>query len=357
MAAASDGIASLAPVTIERVIQLLTSLPGRRQAVDARAVLNGLFGDALVEKESSLAVPLTFRTASGDELPLDDDGLGRALPNAGARLCVLVHGLMASESMWRFTGRQQATYGELLAREHDVTPVYVRYNTGRHISANGRELAAKLQRLVSAWPVRVREIDLIGHSMGGLVIRSACHYGRHSATLWDRLRRRGPWPAKVKRVVLLGVPNSGANLEVIANLTSVALRSVPIPVTRLISAGIDRRSEGIKDLRWGAVLDEDWIERDPAATVRHERHRVRVPRHAEYLIIAGSLADERDTSGPNPINRLFGDALVTAPSAEGRLVDEPALFPDATVRLCPKVHHIALAHRSEVYDEITNWWN
>lgn len=325
---------------------------------DARAVLNGLFGDALVERGSSLAIPLTFRTASGDQLPLDHDGLGRALPNAGARLCVLVHGLMSSESVWRFAGRSELTYGELLARERGVSPVYVRYNTGRHISTNGRELAARLQRLVRAWPVRVREIDLIGHSMGGLVIRSACHYGRGRATLPDRLRRRGPWPAKVKRVVLLGVPNSGANLEVIANLTSAALWSVPNPVTRLIGAGLDRRSEGIKDLRWGAVLDEDWVERDPDATKRPERYRVRVPRHAEYLAIAGSLADERTTNGPHPVNRLLGDALVTAPSAEGRLGnDEPALFRNATVRLCPKINHIALSNRPEVYDEITSWWN
>src|SRR4029450_11674662 len=142
-------------------------------ADDARAVLNGLFGDALVEQASSLAIPLTFRTASGDELPIDHDRLRRALPNAGARLCLLVHGLMASESVWRFAGRPELTYGELLARERDVSPVYVRYNTGRHISTNGRELATRLQGLVRAWPVRVREIDLIGHSMGGLGIRRA----------------------------------------------------------------------------------------------------------------------------------------------------------------------------------------
>ena len=360
MVAGSDGVGPLAPIptpaTIELVIQLLMSLPGA--GADARAVLNGLFGDALVEQESSLAIPLSFRTASGDELPIDHDGLGRALPNAGARLCVFVHGLMASESVWRFAGRPELTYGELLARERGVSPVYVRYNTGRHISTNGRELAASLQRLVRGWPVRVREIDLVGHSMGGLVIRSACHYGRASATLRDRLRRRGPWPAKVKRVVLLGVPNSGANLEVIANLTSAALWSLPNPVTRLIGAGLDRRSEGIKDLRWGAVLDEDWVERDPGATQRPERHRVRLPRHADYLAIAGSLADEPDADGPHPVNRLLGDALVTASSAHGRLGnDEPALFPNATIRLCPKINHIALANRPEVYDEITTWWN
>jgi triacylglycerol lipase len=196
--AGSDGVGPLAPIptpaTIELVIQPLMSLPGR--GADARAVLNGLFGDVLVEQASSLAIPLSFRTASGDELPIDHDGLGRAPPNAGARLCVFVHGLMASESVWRFAGRPEITYGELLARERGVSPVYVRYNTGRHISTNGRELAASLQRLVRGWPVRVREIDLVGHSMGGLVIRSACHYGRASATLRDGCDAAGRGPPR-----------------------------------------------------------------------------------------------------------------------------------------------------------------
>jgi triacylglycerol lipase len=259
--------------------------------------------------------------------------------------------------VWRFPGRQQLTYGELLAREHGVTPVYVRYNTGRHISTNGRELAQRLRELARAWPVRVREIDLIGHSMGGLLIRSACHYGRHSATLADRMRRRGPWTAKVRRVVLLGTPNSGATIEVIANLTSAALWALPIPVTRVIGAGLDRRSEGIKDLRWGAVLDEDWVERDPGATERPERHRVHVPRRAEYLVVAGSLVGPWMPGGPALIDRLVGDPLVTPASAAGRIGDaEPDLFPNVTVRLRPRINHLALANSPEVYEEITNWW-
>jgi triacylglycerol lipase len=338
------------------VIERLGSLP--RLSTDARAVVNGLFGDALAAQESALAIPTTFRTSSGDEIPLDRHGVRESLPDAGARVCVLVHGLMSSESVWRFEGPNGLTYGELLARERGITPVYLRYNTGRHISTNGRDLAAKLQRLVRAWPVRVRELNLIGHSMGGLVIRSACHYGRHGATLPDRLRRRGPWPRKVRRVVLLGVPNRGANLEVIANLTSAALWSVPLPTTRLVGAGLDRRSDGIKDLRWGAVLDEDWEERDPAATGRPTLHRVRAPRPARFLTVAGSLLHERDACRPSAVNRLLGDALVTAVSAHGLLGDDgPALFPDGAVRLCPKINHVALASRPEVYDEIVKWWD
>ena len=324
---------------------------------DASALVNGLFGDALDAQASSLAISLTFRTAAGAELPLDRTGLRAALPAAGPRLCVLVHGLMSSESVWRFGGGDGVTYGELLARDRRVTPVYVRYNTGRHVSTNGRELAARLQALVRAWPVRVREISLIGHSMGGLVVRSACHYGRHTATLADRVRRRGPWPRKVRRVVLLGVPNRGANLEVIANLASAALWSVPLPGPRLLGAGLDRRSEGIKDLRWGAVLDEDWVERDPAATGRPPLHPVAVPRRARFLAVAGSLVHPGDGGRPPAVDRLLGDALVTATSAEGRDGDGALLLPGVAVRRCPRVNHVALANRPEVYDEIVSWWD
>jgi pimeloyl-ACP methyl ester carboxylesterase len=319
-------------------------------------VLNGLVGDVLADQGSGLAIPLTFHDGSGDELPLDRAGLRAALPDATGRLCVFVHGLMSSDSVWRF-GRQPS-YGDALARDRGVTPVYVRYNTGRHISTNGRELAAGLQALVRAWPCRVREIDLVGHSMGGLVVRSACHYGRHAATVTDRVRRRGPWPAKVRRVVLLGVPNGGANLEVIANLTSAALWSLPTPVTRLAGLGLDRRSEGIKDLRWGSVLDEDWVERDPGMTERPQRHLAHVPRRADYLVIAGSLVGQPDADRPPLVNRVLGDALVTASSAHGLLgAEEPALFRKVTVRLCPRVNHVALANRPEVYDEIISWWD
>ena len=344
------------PATLDLVAQLVKAIPGG--GTNARAVLNGLFGDLLAAQGSALAIPLTFHDVSGDELPSDRAGLRAAVPQATGRLCVFVHGLMSSDSLWRFGDGRRLTYGELLAREHGVTPVYVRYNTGRHISTSGRELAAKLQRLVSAWPRRVRQVDLIGHSMGGLVVRSACHYGRHSATLWDRVRGVRPWPTKVRRVVLLGVPNTGASLEVIANLTSAALWSLPLPVTRLIGAGLDRRSEGIKDLRWGAVLDEDWVERDPGATERPELHRVEVPRRAAYLAVAGSMARQWGTDRTRLLDRVLGDPLVTPASAAGhRRGDAPALLPNITVHVCSRINHIALANSPHVYERIAEWWS
>lgn len=341
--------------TAERLLGALTALPGRREA--AVAVVNGLFGDALDDQGSPFATPMTIR-AGATALPLERGALADALGAAGVaatpKLCLLVHGLMSTESIWHIGHDPSTTFGTLLAREHGVTPLAVRYNTGRHISVNGRELAVVLRRLVAAWPVRVREIDLIGHSMGGLVVRSACHYatvlprGEHALAV----RRR--WTAAVRRVVLVGVPNTGAPLEELANLVSGALWSVPVPATRLVGLGLDRRSAGIKDLRFGAILDEDWLEQDPDARARPRPHEVRPLPRAAYLIVAGSVTADPD----HAVARVLGDALVTPASATGVTddVDGGALFPGATVRVFPGLTHLAMASHPDVFAAIEAWW-
>ena len=337
------------------LLRLLTVLPGRRD--DATAVVNGLFGDALDARRSPLAAPMTIR-AGATMLPLERDPLRNALTEAGAsvspRICLLVHGLMSTESIWTFPTTESTTYGTLLAHDHGVTPLSLRYNTGRHISTNGRELARLLAQLVRVWPVRVKEIDLIGHSMGGLVIRSACYYARTVRPHGRHLPIGRRWTTKVRRVVLVGVPNNGAPLEVFVNMASAALWSLPVPVTRLMGLGLDRRSAGIKDLRFGAILDEDWQEQDPAMRERTPPHRERRPRRAAYLVIAGSVTADPE----HPLARVIGDALVTSSSAAG-VVDEAVgteLFPGATMHVFPRVTHLALAHHRDVYDAIDAWW-
>ena len=74
--------------------------------------------------------------------------------------------------------------------------LYLRYNTGRHVSENGRDWRTLLDAARARWPVEVHEIALIGHSMGGLVARSACHYaverlrGREGRATCSRSARR-----------------------------------------------------------------------------------------------------------------------------------------------------------------------
>jgi pimeloyl-ACP methyl ester carboxylesterase len=132
--------------------------------------------------------------------------------------------------------------------------VDVRYNTGRHVSENGRSLADLLEALVAAWPVAVERIALVGHSMGGLVARSACH---------QAAERSDAWVGRVRHVVSLGTPHTGAPLAQAVHVAAAGLATVP--ETRAFSAFLRRRSAGIRDLRDGSLVDEDWRGRDPDA--------------------------------------------------------------------------------------------
>src|ERR1035441_4788303 len=186
-----EGERGLILASAERLLRLLSAAPGRRD--EALAVVNGFFGDRLADQGSKLAIPMTVN--SGTEVPsINRDSLAGALPRATGRIAVLVHGLMSTESVWGFPGDPATTYGSLLARDHGVTPVSLRYNTGRHISANGREFARLLHYLVAAWPVPVSDITLIGHSMGGLVVRSAWPHPLSPPPGAGFARFRRSWP-------------------------------------------------------------------------------------------------------------------------------------------------------------------
>src|SRR5947209_782653 len=150
------------------------------------AVIDGLIGDELERRRSVLQEPMAVRV-DGQVVSCRPDELARAFPPATRRIVVFVHGLMGTEFPWSWWAAENGgTYGTRLTRDLALTPVYVRYNTGRHISENGRSLAELLEALVGGWPVRVDEVALIGHSMGGLVSRSACYQGAELAHAWTR---------------------------------------------------------------------------------------------------------------------------------------------------------------------------
>lgn len=228
---------------------------------------NGLIGDVLDEQRSSLAIPMSLRSGRV-ALVLDRPALAERFPHAGSGLCVFVPGLMSSEAVWGFPGEPDMNYGSRLAADRAVTPLFLRYNSGRHISVNGQELAGLLDELVAAWPVPVEELTLVGHSMGGLVARSACHYG----TLAHQ-----PWVGRVRRLFLLGAPLTGVPLEKLVHIAACTLTTIWNPVTRIIGRFLNQRSAGIKDLRFGLLVDEDWSGRDPTPPGGHDGDRSPFP--------------------------------------------------------------------------------
>lgn len=274
--------------------------------VDAAVgVVNGVVGDHLSFRVNGLDLGMALR---GDDGWIEPDGTG--IPsNAGPKIVVLVHGLATTEWSWclrsrRALGDPAANFGTLLQRDLGHTPVFVRYNTGRHISENGRALSQRLEALVASWPVPVEEIVLIGHSMGGLVSRSACHIGHEEEARWVRL---------VEGVVTLASPLRGARLERFGHTLATTLASVDLPGTTIPARIINARSAGIKDLRYGYVQDREWTGRDPDVVGDDGRTSVPLPPHIAWCFISATLGA---TPG-HPLSVVLGDLLVEVESASG----------------------------------------
>jgi PGAP1-like protein len=326
------GGATLAGVAADRALARRDAGDGRAissrpRGAQALAVLTGLYGDALERDGSALQEPMAVRLR-GRVIGPD------ACPDAAPRLVVFVHGLMETEYAWRLGGR--ASYGERLARDLGVTPLEVRYNTGRHISQNGRSLAGRLGELVAAWPVEVEEIALVGHSMGGLVARSACHQAAEDGQAWV---------GRVRHVVSLGTPHHGAPLAQGVHYAAHALHAVP--ETRPFGRFLRRRSAGIRDLRGGSLVDRDWAGRAPDALRAAACAEVPLLDGATHCFVSATVF--RDAR--HPLGRLIGDALVLPASASGRRIPLPV---EHGLQL-GGAHHVALLNHPAVYAQLRDW--
>src|SRR5271165_382278 len=236
----------------------LESSPLREAVV---AALNGVLGDHLAESGNPLAIAMHLRR-DGKPLVLTSEGIAAAVAAPSGKVLVLVHGLCMNDLFWERNGHD---HGAALARDLGFTAVYLHYNSGLHVSTNGRQLAALLDELIAAWPVPIVELDILTHSMGGLVVRSGHHYASAAARAW---------PGKLRKIIFLGTPHDGVPLERIGHWLNLLWdRTIfTAPFARLGKV----RSAGITDLRHGYVLDEDWQGRDRFAkdSGRSEERRV-----------------------------------------------------------------------------------
>lgn len=328
--------------TLEPALARLGGLP---QGDALRAALNGVLGDVLERTHNPLALPMTLRQG-GRDLVLEKDSLAQALPAPDRPPLILIHGLCMNDLQWQ-RSRTDAPggshdHGAALARDLGFTPLYLRYNTGLHISRNGQMLATLLESLLTQWPGETPPLTLLTHSMGGLVARSALHYG-------DRAGHR--WPASVSDLICLGSPHLGAPLERMGHVFETILAQTPYaaPFARLAKL----RSEGITDLRHGSVLAEDWEGRDrhgrQPATARH----LPLPQSLRCYAVAGSIGQQRDDLK----GRVLGDGLVPLRSALGQHRDprRTLAFPADRQWIAHGVHHMDLLGDAEVYAQLLCW--
>ncbi len=305
------------------------NLTGGRYVDQLQASVNGFWGDYLSRRGNDLDLGMT---------------IPEPISNPTKKICVFVHGLAMTELIWsqsaeRHYGNPDVTFGTRLRDDLDFTPIYVRYNSGRHISENGQALAALLTEVLNAYPVPVDQIALVGHSMGGLVARSAAHYAREQDE---------PWVARLRHVACLGSPNLGAPLEQAVNVVAGALNNIDAAGAQVPAELLNSRSAGIKDLRHGYTVDEEWTGKDPDAVFADARRNVPLVDGVGYYFLAATVARDPE----HPLGRLVGDFLVRLPSASGQASEVARKVHFSGGAVFPGMNHLHLANHPDVYETL-----
>ncbi len=313
------GVTSLVGVGLDAALRPLSGTLPAGDRRDLVAAINGVIGDHLVSTGNPLAIDMTLRAACAPD-------------RNGKRVLLLVHGSCMSDRGWFRRGHD---HGAALARDLGVAPLYLSYNSGLHISTNGQRLATLLEEAQVI--AEADELSILGHSMGGLVARSACAFAERTGHAWRN---------KLHKLVCLGSPHHGAALERGGNLLQMAVgvSRYSAPLARLGTI----RSAGVTDLRYGNVLDEDWQGRDRFDHGGDERTPLPLPEGVTSCALAGSIA-------ATPRDRTPGDGMVSIESALGR-----HRYPERTLAFCHETiahgtHHLDLLSRQEVYATLRNW--
>ena len=319
------GVTRLVGGSLDAVLAPLVPVLGQQNDWNGRdallAAINGVLGDHLEQVANPLAIRMSLR----------------AQADASPRIVVLAHGLCMNDRQWLHDG---VDHGAMLHQERAYTPVYLHYNSGRHISVNGREFARRLQELVDTWPVPVAQLVIVGHSMGGLVARSACVAAEEEGLAWLPL---------LSKMVFLGSPHHGAPLEKGGNWINFItdLNAYSAPFSRLAKI----RSAGITDLRHGSVLDADWRGRDRFAHTGAPAAMPALPAHVRCFAVAGTFGRTQGSLA----DRVAGDGLVPLASALGQHADPARTLRFAGHAVLTETSHMALLSSPAVRERLLAW--
>ncbi|MEL7020988.1 MAG: alpha/beta hydrolase [Bacteroidota bacterium] len=302
------------------------------------AALNGVIGDYLKASNNPLQIQLHFRH-KGDVVSIDKAAIAQSYPSINGKILLLIHGSCMNDLLWTREGHD---HGIALAEALGFTPIYVCYNSGLHISNNGRMLTRAIQELIGHWPVPVEELTILAHSMGGLVTRSAVYYADVEQLTWS---------SYLKKIFFLGTPHHGAPLEQAGSYIDHILTT--IPYTRPFARLAKIRSAGVTDLRYGNITDADWKDYDRFQLYGDQRVVVPLPSTVScYSIAAITAATATSTAA-----QLVGDGLVGVDSALGKHTDQDRdlQFDVERTWLAYEHNHLDLLSSGKVYEQLKRW--
>ncbi|MFT6270100.1 MAG: pimeloyl-ACP methyl ester carboxylesterase [Alphaproteobacteria bacterium] len=314
------------------ISKVLASQPDSTSTQALLAALNGVLGDHLVDSENPLAISMHFRREGQS---LNEEQLRALIKQSNGKLLIMAHGLCMNDLQWCAEGHD---HGAELAKESGMGAIYLHYNTGRHISDNGQQFASLLESLVALSDKNL-EINILAHSMGGLVSRSAIHVAQNSGH---------KWPELLNKLVFLGTPHHGADLEKAGNWIDLILgaHSYTVPFARLVKV----RSSGITDLRYGNVQELDWHTTERFEFNGDQRLPLPLPDHVKCFAVA--------TSAKESITYPLGDGLVRIKSALGEHQDKAfdLNIPDIRKWVGTNINHMQLLSDPNVYQVLKTWF-
>lgn len=245
-----------------------TSAAGRK----FRAAVNGLVGDQLRLSSDPQTIVMAIRK-DGADVPASTWWLSQAFREPSPHLAIFVHGLCESEEVWNPESHQG--FAALVDAQTEASAVSIRYNSGLSPTENGTHLSALLSQLLQTWPHAVQRISLIGHGMGGLVVRSAINHAQVS---------QADWTHRVRDVVFLGVPQTG-------HLTEKTQQATLALTPQMMKPQITHGAPGVSSLRRALVNSEEWTDHEVTERWGLDRLAVSPLRWANhhYLMTESSL--------------------------------------------------------------------
>ena len=325
-----------------------------------QATMNGLW-PTMTDDRPELVTEMAVRIDHAD-LALTPDAIAVAFPEASGRIAIFVHGMVCDEDCWirpeaagatttdsepspttpatdatdatDATAATAATesaaskehveppepvpYGTRLQSELGITPVYVRYHTGRSVADNGRDLADLIEALVAGWPVPVENVSLVAHSMGGLVSVVAATRAHGESMTWYPL---------LDHVITLGTPHHGAPLAHLMCGTGPALSGVPVV---------------------GPIAEWAQVTSAGGADLRKDLHAEGLPADATPRLPLTAISATKFGSREQALMQHAGDLLVPTYSADASAAEAM----DVTGHHVERAGHLALLNHPDVYAHI-----
>lgn len=325
--------------------------PRSRRAAALISALNGVLGDHLHASRNPLVIQMHLQR-QGFPMALDRPLSAGNLAQGRRKVAVLIHGLCMNSMQWQplptIDDKENSTSDpnmianpspiELLLDKCDYSVLHLNYNSGRHIGDNAAELNVLLDQLLKAWPAPIDELLLVGHSMGGLLARSACHQAEMSEAAWLKA---------VDKLICLGSPHHGAPLERAGQGVDQLLSAIPLvaPFARLGKI----RSAGITDLRHGSLL---MAEGDRFAS-KSLPALLPTPSSIKLYVMAASRSKPAEPAS----KRLRSDGLVPVTSALGehRSEERSLRVPASRQAVLLGLHHLELMHHPSAMEQLSRW--